>query len=361
MRKGLFLLGATAAVLSSCSNQEVMDVADYANQPIEFSTFVNNATRADNSVMDDNFTKFWALSQFHAQNSQDQWVDAFKNVGVSKVGTGATANWVTEQTYYWSAGDTYRFAAYADGTNKLDDAIVKYTAGDSKLSFTGYTAGANDLVAAFGAEDGYTWDGQAGDDVPPVALTFNHLLSKVTFTFKTKLADTYTIQVSQIKVKAVKTTNGDYIKGNTAPSWTTAAGTPTADYEWTPISDVASGTLGADGYFTVMSDPQFVIPQGNNDLEVSFTVSLWDQSQTVGVDSPIQNTFTASLKYTAPSTSDGTTSGQWTAGYHYNYTGEITMDNIDPDGNQKPITFTVTTVNGWETAGGETEDLIPTE
>lgn len=358
MRKGLFLLGATVAVLSSCSNQEVMDVADYANQPIKFSTFVNNATRADNSVTDDNFTKFWALSQFHAQNSQDQWVDAFKNVGVSKVGTGASANWVTEQTYYWSANDTYRFAAYADGTNKLDDAIVKYTAGDSKLSFTGYTAGANDLVAAFGALDGYTWDGQAGDNVPTVDLTFNHLLSKVTFTFKTKLADTYTIQVSQIKVNAVKTTNGDYIKGNTTPSWTTTTGTSTADYEWTAIPDVASGTM-TDDYFTVTSDPQFVIPQGNN-INVSFTVSLWDQSQTAYTDTPLeQKTFTASLAYTAPSTDDGTVTNQWTAGFHYNYTGEITMENFD--GNQKPITFTVTTVNGWDPAEGDTEDLIPQE
>lgn len=46
MKKSLFLLGVTAAVLSGCSNQEVMDVADYANQPIKFSTFVDKTTRS---------------------------------------------------------------------------------------------------------------------------------------------------------------------------------------------------------------------------------------------------------------------------------------------------------------------------
>ena len=32
MKKSLFLLGVTAAVLSGCSNQEVMDVADAAGK-----------------------------------------------------------------------------------------------------------------------------------------------------------------------------------------------------------------------------------------------------------------------------------------------------------------------------------------
>lgn len=32
MKKSLFLLGVAAAVFSGCSNQEVMDVAEYANQ-----------------------------------------------------------------------------------------------------------------------------------------------------------------------------------------------------------------------------------------------------------------------------------------------------------------------------------------
>ena len=41
MKKSLFLLGVAAAVFSGCSNQEVMDVAEYANQPIEFTTFVD--------------------------------------------------------------------------------------------------------------------------------------------------------------------------------------------------------------------------------------------------------------------------------------------------------------------------------
>lgn len=357
MRKGLFLLGATAAVLSSCSNQEVVDVADYANQPIEFSTFVNNGTRAD--VTTSSINKFWAFAQFHEATSQvdNDWANAFTGVQVNKTGSNA---WVTEQTYYWSAGDTYRFAAYADGENS-NEGVSYSAAGNGKLTFNNYTAGANDLVAAFGANDSYTWDGQKGDDVPSVDLTFYHMLSKVTFTFKTKLSADYTIQVSNLKVNAVKTTSGTYTKGGT-PTWETGADVQKADYLFADITDVASGTQGDDGYFTQTGAALYLIPQANTSLEATFTVSIWDASQNPESDTPLaQKNVSASLAYNAPQTSDGTASGSWTPGFHYNYTGEITMENVDPDGDQKPITFTVTEVKDWTPAGGTTGELIKTE
>lgn len=358
MKKSLFLLGVTAAVLSGCSNQEVMDVADYANQPIKFSTFVNKNTRASD-VTNDSFSKFWAFAQFKASTETgDNWSDAFKGVETNKTAQSA---WVTEQTYYWSANDTYRFAAYSDGENS--NAGVSYSAADNgKLTFSNYTAGENDLVAAFGANDSYTWNGQAGDDVPSVALTFYHMLSKVTFTFKTKLADTYTIQVGNLKVNAVKTTNGSYTK-NGIPTWETGARVTKADYMFKDIADVASGTQGDDGYFTQTGDPLYLIPQSNTDLQVSFTVSIWDASRTPATDTPLaQKKFTASLKYTAAESGENAgITDQWTPGYYYNYTGEITMENVDPEGDQKPITFTVTEVKGWTTAGGTTDELIESE
>lgn len=357
MRKGLFLLGATAAVLSSCSNQEVVDMADYANQPIEFSTFVNNTTRAD--IEQGTFSKFWAFAQFHESTSSvdNDWANAFTGVQVNKTGSSA---WVTEQTYYWSANDTYRFAAYSDGENS--NAGVSYSAaGNGKLTFTNYTAGNNDLVAAFGEESGYTWNGEAGDNVPPVNLTFNHLLSKVTFTFKTNLSDNYTIQVSNLKVNAVKTTNGEYSKNGTL-TWKTDADVTKSDYEFDDITDVASGTAGTDDFYSVTGAPLYLIPQANTSLNATFTVSLWDASQNPASDSPLaQNNFTAPLSYTAPQTSDGTMTGWWTPGFYYNYTGTITMDNIDPEGHQKPISFAVTAVNGWKDAQETTTTITPAD
>lgn len=358
MKKSLFLLGVAAAVFSGCSNQEVMDVAEYANQPIEFTTFVDKTTRSGD-VLDSNFERFWAFAQFRASSeSQGPWSDAFKGVQVNKTGQDA---WVTEQTYYWSENDTYRFAAYADGKNSNDG--VSYSAdGNGKLTFDNYTAGENDLVAAFGSQNDYTWDGTSSNAVPSVALTFNHLLSKVTFTFKTKLSAAYTIQVSQLKVNAVKTTSGSYTKNGT-PTWQTGDNVTKNDYTFKDITDVASGTQNEEGYFTQTGEALYLIPQSNEKLNATFTVSIWDASQTPATDTPLaQKEFTASLKYTAASSGDNAgTTNLWTPGFYYNYTGEITMENVDPEGNQKPITFTVTTVKGWTDAGGTTDELIKEE
>ncbi len=84
MKKSLFLLGVAAAVFSGCSNQEVMDVAEYANQPIEFTTFVDKTTRSGD-VTSQNFQKFWVFAQNKGTGDQN-WADAFTNVQVSKAG-----------------------------------------------------------------------------------------------------------------------------------------------------------------------------------------------------------------------------------------------------------------------------------
>lgn len=96
MKKSLFLLGVAAAVFSGCSNQEVMDVAEYANQPIEFTTFVDKTTRSGD-VTSQNFQKFWVFAQNKGTGDQN-WADAFTNVQVSKAGDN---EWLPINTYYW--------------------------------------------------------------------------------------------------------------------------------------------------------------------------------------------------------------------------------------------------------------------
>ena len=54
MKKSFFLVGVGLAVLSSCTQNEVVEVAD--NNAISFDAFVNNSTRAD--ITTDNINHF---------------------------------------------------------------------------------------------------------------------------------------------------------------------------------------------------------------------------------------------------------------------------------------------------------------
>lgn len=130
MKKSLFLLGVAAAVFSGCSNQEVMDVAEYANQPIEFTTFVDKTTRSGD-VTSQNFQKFWVFAQNKGTGDQN-WADAFTNVQVSKAGDN---EWLPINTYYWEKNKEFRFAGYANGESQLNKSIVSYDAGSQSGGF----------------------------------------------------------------------------------------------------------------------------------------------------------------------------------------------------------------------------------
>lgn len=363
MRKGLFLLGATAAVLSSCSNQEVMDVADYANQPIEFSTFVGKNTRAGD-VTDANFQKFWVFAQ-NKGTGESTWHNAFTNVQVNKISAG---NWSPVNTYFWEKDKEFRFAGYANGESQLDNAIVKYDASETTsgtytgvLTFTDYTTdGTNDLVAGMGNDNNYTWDGTAGVSAPPVAMTFKHMLSKLTFTFKTKMADTYDVDVINLRIEdaTVKST-GKYNKnGGGTVSWTTAGGTETKDtYTFTGgVADITQETFGTliQDYYAKASTALYVIPQGCGTLKVKFTAVVFNEAdEEIG-----RQDFEGTLGYTLQESESELKTNEWVPGYFYNYTAELKLEDISTDDNAKPITFNPT-VEEWEKATDT--DYTPTQ
>ena len=77
----------------------------------------------------------------------------------------------------------------------------------------------NDLVAAMGNESNYTWDGTASGEAPKVSMTFRHMLSKLTFTFKTKITNTYTVAVNNLRIESATTkSTGTYHKPTKAQS-----------------------------------------------------------------------------------------------------------------------------------------------
>lgn len=316
MKRSLFLLGMAVAALSSCTNEDVVDVAQ--NRAIRFDTFVNNNTRAVTEVND--VSSYYLFGEYG---------DAADNYG-----TTVFNNESSSTIAYWVASKFYAFGAYADGDgNNITSAT--FNANEGKLTFPSYTPdNAKDLIAATARAE--TEADVTNED--PVSLQFAHMLSQVKFTFNTTTADAYTIKISDLKFNAVKTADGTYTKtiGNGIIDWT--GNTVNGEYTYSEMADIADQSAG----YTA-SDVNLVIPQGNTDnIEVTFTATL----NGPGIDPQVEKNFTATLGY-MPGTASGTQENTWTPGYRYNYTATINADDIQSDLNE--IEFTPT-VERWEDA-----------
>lgn len=341
MKKSLFVLGVAVAALASCTNEEVMDVAE--NRAIGFNAFVGNNTRAlVTEVTKDNLSGFYVFGA--TSDDSNNWATSFNNTNVTGGTVDGSSTWTPAQEAYWQLGQAHRFAAYADGNNG-SNANVTYTPADQKLTFASYTPdNTKDLIAAIPAEVASAT--VVADYNTAVALSFYHMLSQVKFTFSTDAADAYTLAITDIKItNAVKTATGTctYAAGTPTIDWTTS--TSTGEYTFDDITDVAS-TVSGNNHSTNC----LVIPQDNtNSLNVTFTANLSDDNGVIGTGN-----FTAPLSYTAGTGPAGTINNTWTPGFIYNYTATITGEQLtdpeNPDENLIPIKFTVTTVDAWDNA-----------
>lgn len=327
------MLGAAAMVLASCTQNEVMEVAE--NRAIKFdNAFVGNVTKAD-IANDKSFTKFYVFGDAKL-TSGVEYHNVFTNdevTGTWTSGTPSTATWTAKEAY-WEASSTYKFAAYSNGNNKHDKVTYSPTDGNEVLTFTDYTAGDNDLVAAINNTITTTADVTSQD---AVGLTFEHLLSKVQFTMQTTAGVEYTVKVNSIKFSAIQTTNATY---NGTVTWTTA-GKPTAEYSY-DVEEMTDITGGAK------TSVKYVIPQSC--ASITATIALTISGPGIPVDKQ-DNTVTASMAF-----NHGTGAGTdntWEPGFSYNYIAVIEPAEII-DGLNK-IEFTVESVEGWT----ETENQQP--
>lgn len=330
MKRSLFMLGVAVAALSSCSQSEILEVAE--GRAIGFSSFVNNNTRAVTEITQtDNLTYY--VYGYHSYATP-----VFENVKVTTDGT--------EYTAYWEKGKAYNFAAYSNGNQKIDsDISFSASAGDKKLTISNYTPdNDNDLVAAI-AEDLTCNDPSTQGKV---GLTFKHLLSQVKFTFTNTDSRSYTMKISDIQIaNAIRTAKVEFTgTGSTAvPVW---SGFPTGSgvvaYRFDDLNDIA-----ADGTHETEC---LVIPQSNENLQVTFTATFWDNASSE--ENPIRTgKFVASLKYDNLESVEETEANKWTAGFRYNYTATVNASQIEDTQNPTelyPIEFEVKAVEGWNDA-----------
>ena len=169
MKKFLFLGLAAMMAFTSCTKDETLAVAQ--NGEIGFDVAADKATR---SVVDPSITTA-NIDNFAVYGFMDNVSGAvFTDELVTKQG-GA---WSYQNTQYWVAGKNYYFAALAPSNDRawtLDESNAS-TLGIGTVSFT--NDGTQDLL--YWAQGPIV--GQASNNAK-VGVVFNHLLSKVKFSF----------------------------------------------------------------------------------------------------------------------------------------------------------------------------------
>lgn len=321
MKKSMFLLGMAAVALASCTNEEVMEVPE--SRIINFSTFLNNTTRATTDIESLQDGDYYVIGYYGESGTLNNPV---------------FTNEVNTTEYYWKAPYTYQFASYSDGKSQLEDVTFTPNNTNPVLTISNYTV--NDTKDLLGAiSEQITTTQTTGNSA--VSLSFKHLLSKVRFTFNTALGSTYELKIEDLKFTAFKTGTVSYNK--TTATWKGNA--PKAEYVYDDvINDLADEQYRDDNNTFTASVEKFVMPQAvpeNGDGSITVTFSATLKGDAVTDDSNgITKTFSATL--TVP------TDNAWKFNTIYNYTTILKASQFNPDLDEdQQITFTPT-VEKWD-------------
>lgn len=334
MRKSLLLLGVAVAALASCTQNEVLEVAE--NRAIQFNTFVNNNTKA--VTVDESASNFYVIGKYKP-TAGGEWKDVFTNE-------------LGNTIHYWEISSSYEFGAYANGEAPIADTEVTFDADNKTMSFSNYIPNdANDLIVAT-ASHAIATDLTTSNNI--VNLTFKHMLSRVKFTFTTTDADAYTLKITDLVIgDATHKANGKYETTGDKITWTEVE---KGGYAYDAAGEIDDVDIADKNINYTVSSEKFVIPQENtNNLEVTFTATFSGLGQ-----SEITKNFEATLGFTAPDPNNGTADNAWTPGFIYNYTAEINGAMIDPDLQTQKIQFAVS-VDPWKDANTDGTVITPTE
>lgn len=315
-----FTLAGVAAILSSCTKTETVEIPD--SRAIDFSgAYIGNAveTRAQQNpenITDASITEFIVYGGYNGTMT-----DVFNKESVTGTSGGS---WTYTNTEYWVNGKTYDFAAYAPAAVS-SVATVAANDANKALSFTNFTSNAssqNDLLYAH-------------VNVPTVnpstqgAVTFNfeHALSKIRFTLTNAIDGKLTIE--GFKFYGMNS-QGDYTYNASAMKWGNID-TPiegTAPFTATVSEIAAVGGTATAGDF-------LVIPQGveASKVTVTFEAKFTNNNGDVLIPNKLVTAYIPE--------------GTWVPGQCYNYNLNITMDVIDPDDTMKPIVFSDPKVTSW--------------
>ena len=310
--KKLFVSALAILGLVACTTDDVVRVQDNRTA-IGFNTFVENATRVDPSLTNDNIQNFsvWAYMN-------DATGVVFNDELVSRSGDA----WTYTNLQYWLVGNSYTFAAFAGNRADvagLPEGLAMSDEGLGTITFTNEN-GTNDILFAAATVD------NAAADQGKVNIQFDHLLSKVKFSFINGFANpNTTITVEDIEMTAPKTGSVDLAVAayDTAYAWTRGSEDVTLEFGNMNGLNKLAITEGAKE-----SDNQrLTIPTGADyEYTVNFTVKVYN-GENMGLERPMEVKLSGI---------------EFVAGHSYNLVATINQENL----NLNAIEFTVE-VDEW--------------
>ena len=301
------------AALVSCSNEEVLEVDK--GEAIAFGdAFVDNATRATDPSLGTTAKPLTTFNVWGTVKGNSNLVAIFaNNIVTGSVGEGSTWE-CTNTTQYWITGAKYNFAALVNASEvELGSDLLPAT-----VVFE--SDGSTDLLYAKSIE--YT--GQASGN-PKVAFTFEHLLSKVKFTFDKA---TYNNARYTYRITGIQFTNpykqGVYNIAN--KTWGSQTIRTSAIDFGAGEAVITKTTLSVESNYARM-----LVPATYTDLGVTFTIETLLDGKSLGT-----KTINETLAQT------------FEKGKAYNVVVALGENNL--------ITFTVDELTGWDS---ETNISIP--
>mgnify|MGYP002673068247 CR=1 FL=1 len=316
--KKFFIMGMAAMglALTACNNDETVDVAK--GNAIGFNSFVNNSTRATDAT-NANFESFkvWGL-----MNDGEKTGTPFVGKDVTK----ANGAWSYGTPVYWEKGYAYSFVALAPNDAYTFTAPTEINTWGS-LTFANKT-GETDLLYATQKQAAVT-----GNTCPaPVALTFNHMLSRVRFQFENGMLDGSELTVTDVKIiDAYTNGTATLAEDLTNLTWATDATTGELTFDNAAKVDIAKDAKCETGH-------KYMIP-ATKAYKVTFTVTRNHNGVTDSYNHSV----------TLPETT-------MTQGLSYQFVAKFTANNIDPDNELCPIVFTAQ-VKDWENFGDNAFNL----
>ena len=327
--KKLFIAILAVTGLVACSQDQLVEAPKSVAIAFD-NAFVNNSTRATD------ITKA-TLNDFGVYGSVEKEVDSeiqqgliFDNQRVYKSGDA----FIYSPAQYWIANAQYDFVAIAPYT----DAKWAYDTTDAKngtLSFNNENAAANqDLLFASAART--TQDITSKPDA--VSFTFNHLLSRVKFTFVNGFAagSNITLKITDVHITdTYKSGTIDVANGEVANTWTVEDNNNNKTLN-VDFNDAGTEFLAANGG-SASTEHHYLIP-----AQASYNITFKVELQQAGVKF---DTYEHSI----------TTPINLEKGKSYSLSANLAPNNVNPSSQLYPIEFQVKDITGWTPA---TQDIV---
>lgn len=319
MKKLFIAIMAVAAAAVSCSTELTVDAPKGAAIAFD-NAFVENATRAADIDAEGIKAVGFGVTGYIVNTAGDQG-KIFNNQEVAWSGSAYTYS----PAQYWTAGNIYTFAALVPYTG----AQWTYAATDAfngEISFNNALAAANqDLLYSYHSE---TMPESIVSTPAAVEFTFNHILSRVKFSFKNGFGEgeNITLKVKDVVVTNVHSNGTVAVENGAVKDWTVGESTFNRAFGNAGENILAVGAKGTTEHF-------YFIP-ADATYNLTFVVELYQANVLADTYNRTAN-VTLSLE----------------KGKSYELTATLNNSNTSDDGELYPIEFNVDEVDEWGAFG----------